>query len=493
MEELLQAPTERVGDAIVVPAVLANQFELKVGLLNLVNAILFQGFKNDDPHSHIRRFTKITQTIKLNQVPYDIIKLILFPFSLERADRTWLEKEPLNSITTWNDLVSKFVNQFFPPSRTTNLQNDITNFQQKYSETSSEAWERFKDLQRKCPHHGFSTLRQIDTFYNGQAAGDFIQGDVYAATGNYNAGGPLPSNTIPNPREDIKVITTRSGITLAGPSVPSPNPSPSSKELEQDPEMTMDQMFKKLHFNVSFAEALAYMLKYAKMLKDLLSNKEKLLKLANTPLNENCQVVLLKKLPEKLGDPSKFLIPCDFSELEECMALDDLGADINLMPLSVWKKLMLPELIPTRVTLELANRSVSYPAGIAEDVFVQVGKFTFPADFVVVYYDHGNESINLIDIIDTTCEDYFLEVLNVQKSIHPLSGSPTPSSDPIVASPSLSLTLFEDSEFFLEETEAFLALDSIPPYIDNGIYDSKGDILFLENLLKDELPERGTV
>ncbi|GKD21108.1 reverse transcriptase domain-containing protein, partial [Tanacetum coccineum] len=139
MEELLQAPIEGVGDAIVVPAVLANQFELKIGLLNLVTAISFHGFENDDPHSHIRRFTKITQTIKLNQVPHDIIKLILFPFSLEGAARTWLEKEPPNSITTWNDLVSKFVNQFFPPSRTTNLRNDITNSQQKYDSLNSAA------------------------------------------------------------------------------------------------------------------------------------------------------------------------------------------------------------------------------------------------------------------------------------------------------------------------------------------------------------------
>ncbi|GJZ55006.1 hypothetical protein Tco_0610199 [Tanacetum coccineum] len=105
MEELLQAPTDGVGDAIVVPPVLASQFELKIGLLNLVTAISFHGFENDDPHSHIRRFTKITQTIKLNQVPHDVIKLILFPFSLEGAARTWLEKEPPNSITTWNDLV----------------------------------------------------------------------------------------------------------------------------------------------------------------------------------------------------------------------------------------------------------------------------------------------------------------------------------------------------------------------------------------------------
>ncbi|GJR24147.1 reverse transcriptase domain-containing protein [Tanacetum coccineum] len=183
------------------------------------------------------------------------------------------------------------------------------------------------------------------------------------------------------------------------------------------------------------------------------------------------------------------------------------------------------------MTLELANRSVAYPARIVEDVFVQVGKFTFPANFGFVDYDvdpriplilgrpflrtacalvdvyveelilrvgnekltfnanrtskyshkHGNESINLIDIIDTTCEDHFHEVLNVQKSIHPLSGSPTPSSDPVVASLSPSLTSFGVSDSLLEETDAFLTLDSIPPEIDNGIYDSDGDIFLLKN------------
>nr|GEY15795.1 reverse transcriptase domain-containing protein [Tanacetum cinerariifolium] len=154
MEELLQAPAVGIGDAIVVPHILANQFKLKIGMLNLVTAISFYDFANDDPHSHIRKFTKITQTIKLNQVPHDIIKLILFSFSLEGPARTWLENKPLNSITTWNDLVSKFVNQFFPPSRTTNLRNEITRFQQKFDESFSEAWERFKDLLNKCPHHG---------------------------------------------------------------------------------------------------------------------------------------------------------------------------------------------------------------------------------------------------------------------------------------------------------------------------------------------------
>ncbi|GJX94876.1 reverse transcriptase domain-containing protein [Tanacetum coccineum] len=122
------------------------------------------------------------------------------------------------------------------------------------------------------------------------------------------------------------------------------------------------------------------------MLKSLLSNKDKLLELSNTPLNENCSAVILKKLPEKLGDPRKFLIPCGFSELK-CKALADLGASINLMPLSVWKKLGLPELISTGMALELANRAICTPTGIARDVFVPVGKFTFPVDFVIVDYE----------------------------------------------------------------------------------------------------------
>ncbi|GKC96188.1 reverse transcriptase domain-containing protein, partial [Tanacetum coccineum] len=148
----------------------------------------------------------------------------------------------------------------------------------------------------------------------------------------------------------------------------------------------------------------------------------------NTPLNENCSAIILKKLPKKLGDPGKFLIPCDFSELEKCMALADLGASINLMPLSVWKKFMLLELVPTRMTLELANRSVAYPAGITKDVFMHMGKFIVP-----------------------TYDDHFPEVLKVQKSIYTLSGSPTPSSDPIFASLSPSLTPFGDSDLLLEE------------------------------------------
>nr|GFB23448.1 reverse transcriptase domain-containing protein [Tanacetum cinerariifolium] len=112
------------------------------------------------------------------------------------------------------------------------------------------------------------------------------------------------------------------------------------------------------------------------MLKALIFNKEKLQELANTPLNENCLAVILKKLPKKLGDPGKFLIPCGFSELK-CKALADLGASINLMPLFVWKNLGLPDLIPTRMTLELANRAICTPDEITRHVFVPVGKSHF--------------------------------------------------------------------------------------------------------------------
>nr|GEW18968.1 copia protein [Tanacetum cinerariifolium] len=137
----------------------------------------------------------------------------------------------------------------------------------------------------------------------------------------------------------------------------------------------------------SFADALLLMPKFASTIKSLLANKDKLFELAKVPLNENCSGMLLKKLSEKLGDPGKFLIPCDFPRMEVCHALADLGASINLMPLSIWKKVSLPKLTPTRMTLELADRSITHPKGVAEDVFVKVGKFHFPTDFVVVDFE----------------------------------------------------------------------------------------------------------
>ncbi|GJS61274.1 reverse transcriptase domain-containing protein [Tanacetum coccineum] len=181
-------------------------------------------------------------------------------------------------------------------------------------------------------------------------------------------------------------------------SAPMPNlkpsiPYPSRRNDERRREKANDQIekfyeiFKDLSFEISLTDALILMPKFASTLKALIGNKEKLSEMARTPLNEHCSAVILNKLPKKLRDPGKFLIPCDFPGMDECLALADLGASINLMPLSVWKKLSLPELTPTYMTLELADRSITQPIGIAEDVDVKVGKFQFLVDFVVVDFD----------------------------------------------------------------------------------------------------------
>nr|GEZ86833.1 DNA-directed DNA polymerase [Tanacetum cinerariifolium] len=236
------------------------------------------------------------------------------------------------------------------------------------------------------------------------------------------------------------------------------------------------QIFHDLHFDISFADALLLMPKFASTIKSLLANKDKLFELAKVPLNENCSAMLLKKLPEKLGDPGKFLISCDFLRMEVCHALADLGASINLTPLSIWKKLSLPELTPTLITLELADRSITRPKGVNEDVFVKVEKFHFPTDFVVVDFE-ANPRVPLIlgrsflrigrALIDVYREEITLRV-------------------PIVKSSSPTLTLFGESDFFLVKIKDFLNGDSIPTGIETFVYDPEGDILFLEKLLNED-------
>ncbi|GJY26803.1 reverse transcriptase domain-containing protein [Tanacetum coccineum] len=202
MSELLQAPTEGYGEAIVLPPIVAKIFELKVGLLKLVTLSQFHGFERDDPHSHIRWFNKITSILKYKNVPHEAIKLMLFPFSLEGAAQIWLEKESPRSIHTWEDLVSKFVNYFFPLSKTTNPKNDITNFQQRFDEMFSKVWDHYKDLLRKCTHHSFLELYQIDTFYNALTQSD--QDALNAA-----AGGNLLNRT---PRDALTIIENKSKV-----------------------------------------------------------------------------------------------------------------------------------------------------------------------------------------------------------------------------------------------------------------------------------------
>ncbi|GKA85180.1 reverse transcriptase domain-containing protein [Tanacetum coccineum] len=297
--------------------------------------------------------------------------------------------------------------------------------------------------------------------------------------------GSLPSNTVANPKGELKAITTRSGLVLDGPTVPMPPPFINPEEDECVEETLTDPEYGE--FTIKVPPPLIQKAKppsqrnfmihqrdpryphipypsrmnqekqkekdeYQKMLKSLLSNKEKLIELANTPLNENCSAVILKKLPEKLGDPGKFLIPCGFNELK-CKALADLGASINLMPLSICT-----------------------PVGIARDVFVPVGKFTFPADFVIVDYE-SDPRIPLIlgrpflwtarALINVHGEEMILHLFATN---HP-SGNPTSSltSYPDLTSPEVNDDIFDPEEDIIENLLNLDKTKDLPPYHESDL------------------------
>nr|GEV25504.1 reverse transcriptase domain-containing protein [Tanacetum cinerariifolium] len=231
MAQMLQAPIEGYEDAIVVPQINANNFELKQTLINFVQSNQFTG--RQDPHNHLRFFNKVTSTFRHPEVPNTTIKLLQFPFSLEGEARIWLDKEPPRSILTWEDLVSKFINQFFPPSKTTYLRNEITIFLQKPNETFNEAWERFKDLLRQCPHHGFSELHQLDTFYNALNPNDQDALDS-AAGGNFLDKIPRECLSIIESKSKVRYSRSRVTDVRANTNDPLSSSSPSNSfDLQQ--------------------------------------------------------------------------------------------------------------------------------------------------------------------------------------------------------------------------------------------------------------------
>nr|GEV37270.1 reverse transcriptase domain-containing protein [Tanacetum cinerariifolium] len=442
MAELLQAPTEGYIDAIVIPTILAENFEHKHDLLNLVTSKQFCGFEKEDPHAYIRWFNKITSMIKYKDMPNALIKLMLFSFSIEGVAWIWLEKEPPRSIVTWEYLVSKFINQFFPPSKPQISKMRLQIFSNDLINHSGNAGHCPSRVAHQVRPPGFSPAQ------NNQNRGN-----------NYNSG----NSTCRAPAQPTQAA--------------------------------------------SFSDALLYMPNFASTFTNLLSNKDKLFELANTLMNENCSTVILKKLPEKLGDPGKFLIPFNFPKIVECLVLVDLGASINLMPLSIWRKLSLPKLTPTHMILELAERSTTIPTDIAEDVFVKVGKFHFLADLIVFDYVvdprvplilgrpflrtaralidvYGEELALRVSDEAITFKEYSQEVLGFSSNFE--SGNPTPTSEPIIAKSPPSLTPFEGGNFILEEIEAYLASDSLPPGIDDAEFNPEGDIHLIEEILNND-------
>nr|GEY13402.1 reverse transcriptase domain-containing protein [Tanacetum cinerariifolium] len=542
------------------------------------------GLKND----------MIQQSIKVNGVTDDALRLYLFPHSLTHHATAC---ESSSSITSSSDTKIAALKAEMAEINKNLIRVLQVNQQVKAVTPNCETCGGPHSF-TNCP----ATVGQTQNVYAARA----YQGNSYQPQGNRNllsyrsdnylehqfmktntalssGSRTLPGNTITNPKEELKGITTLSGTAYQGPTIPTtssslplvveheteatkdtvpPTNNGSTKDVQPSVVQTKSpiqnsepivafinepiaapvsaskpnqrpsipyqsrlhdqklfdkandqrdkffQIFKDLNFNISFTDALILMLKFGPTIKTLLTNKDKLFELARTPLNEHCSKVLLKKLPEKLGDPDKFLIPCDFSGMAEGLALADLGASINLMPLSV----------------------------VAEDVFIKVGTFHFPADFVVVDFNAdprvplilkrsflkteralidvfngeltlrvGKESItfnldqtsrysanyndmtaNRIDVIDIACEEYSQEVLGFSDVI--ASGNPTPYYDLIVSTTSPTLTPFGESDFLLEEVDAFLALNDDPTLLEvnQSYFDPEEDILLLEAFLNDD-------
>ncbi|GJV95901.1 reverse transcriptase domain-containing protein [Tanacetum coccineum] len=648
MAQLLQAPTEGYEDAIVIPEINAN-FELKHGLINLVQNKQFFGHDKEDPHAHIRYFNKITSTMRFPDIPSTSIKLMLFPFSLEdtfynalnandqdslnsAAGGNFLDKMPreclkiienVAALTTevselknmmktmlidkqkaqapvpvkaveqscvtcggahsyrncpttdgniYRDNIQEYVSQAaaanfnqgntnsrppmvanqirppgFPPIQNNQNrfnqnqgnnfnQNRGTNFNQNRGNnfyqgqvyqppTSQPPVYQAQPYQATAPQMQGVSKTDFENYVkandailrNMQNQGQGLQNQmtnltemlskfVNSNTASSSNSGSLPSNTVTNPKEDLKGITTRSGTAYQGPTILFlllKRNDEKHRENANEQKEKFYEIFKDMSFEISFMDALTLMPKFASTLKALIRNKEKLSEMARTPLNEHCSAIILNKLPEKLGDPDRFLIPCKFLGMDECLALADLGASINLMPFSVWKKLNLPNLTPTCMTLELADRSISRPIGIAKDVNVKVGVFQFPADFVVVDFEPDprvplilgrcflKTSRALIDVYEG--ELTLREVLGFLDVI--ASVNPTPYYDPIVSNSSSTLTPFRDSDFLLlEEADAFLALAD-DPTSPKGILSSKecqlnkrGSFLRMSNIISGTIP-----
>nr|GEY28677.1 reverse transcriptase domain-containing protein [Tanacetum cinerariifolium] len=452
MAQLLQAPTEGYEDAIVIPEIAATNFELKHGFIELRCGWKF-----------------------LDKMPSECLKIIESK-SKVRQSRA---KAVVDKVNT--------------SSSTPAISSDVAELKDMVIALLLD-----KKNQSSAPAPSLTP-----------ALIKAVEPNCVTCGGS----GTLLGNTITNPKEDLKV----SEPVVAPVSAPMSNLKPSVPyPLRRDNERRRDQaneqikkfyeIFKDMSFKISFTDALILMPKFSSTLKALIGNKEKLSEMARTPMNEHCSTIILNKLPKKLGDPGKFLIPFEFPGMDECLALADLGASINPMPLSIWEGLSLPELTLTCMTLELADRSVYKPIGIAKDVSVKVGVFHFPADFVVVDFEPDprvplilgrcflKTDRALIDVhkgkltlrIENEAITYNLDQTSrYSANYDQMTANKIDATDMTYEEYSQEVLGFSD---LLREANAFLSLEDDPdsPKFDPFYYDPKGDILLLEAILNSE-------
>nr|GFA51068.1 reverse transcriptase domain-containing protein [Tanacetum cinerariifolium] len=485
------------------------------------------------PMADNRTMEELLQAPTKGDAPNDVIKLMMFPYSLEGSVRIWYDKEPPISILTWKDLVNKFVNYFFLPRKPpTSKIKSLVSLKDSRRHLERHGNDLRKWLER-ASHHGFTELAQIDTFYNGLNDND--QDSLNAA-----AGGNLLSKTT---REAFQIFENKAKVRY---SRNKPNVSRMNLTSRENASKTDDRIDKLADQILTLVDIFAKKVVIPAPIKAVEescvtyggphayyncpntdSNQPSVCVATGTynqvapqnrasnymappgfaPVQNNSQnrfnqnqgqgsnfnrgTMLLKNLLEKLGDPDKFLVSCDFSRMD----------------------LSLPELTPTRMTLELADRSITHPKGVAEDVFVKVRKLHFSIDFVVVDFEadprvllilgrsflrtghalidvyeeeitlqvndkaitfnlnqttrysstYDDLSVNRIDIIDVAREEYAQEILGFSNNSS--GGNPTSTCEPILFDSSLSLTPFEGSDFILEEIEAYLKDESISPEI----------------------------
>nr|GEX04371.1 retrovirus-related Pol polyprotein from transposon TNT 1-94 [Tanacetum cinerariifolium] len=544
MAELLRAPTKGYEDAIVITEIAANNFKLKHGLINLVQNKQFFGHDKEDPHAHIHYFNNITSTTRIPNVPRFIELRCEWKFLGQNAPR--MLENYREQVKVRQTRAKAVVAKVSTSSSTPAISSDVAELKDmvrallldKKNQSSAPApsltHALVKAVEPNCVTCGGTYSYQNCPTTSRNVYRDNIREYVSQATAaNYNQGntgfrpqmvanqirplGILPSNTITNPKKDLKGITTRSGVAYQGPTIPTPSkqgtevtkgqvqtpssqstapiqplviqsktqtrvsepvvvpvsvpmpnlkpsiPYPSRRDNERRPNQANEQIekfyeiFKDMSFEISFTDALILMPKFASTLKALIGNKEKL-------------------------------------RMDECLALANLGASINLMPLSVWEGLSLPKLTLTFMTLKLTDCSVSKPIDIAKDVSVKVGVFHFPADFVVVDFEPDPENEAICYNLDQTlrylanynqitankigviCEVYSQEVLGFSDTT--ASGNPTPYVDLIVSTMSPTLTLFRDSVRSKDDPNS----TEFNPFY----YDPEGDILLLEAILNSE-------
>ncbi|GKA81845.1 reverse transcriptase domain-containing protein, partial [Tanacetum coccineum] len=450
MAQMLQAPIEGLKDVIVVPPINANNFELK--------------------HP---------------EVPNTSVKLLLFPFSLDGEARDWLDKEPPRSILTWDDLVSKFINQYFPPSKTTYYRNEIITFYQKPNEAFNEAWERFKGLLRQCPHHGFSELHQLDTFYNSLNSNDQDALDS-AAGGNFLDKMPQEGLAIIESKSKVRYSRSRANDSRVSTDAPLSNSSPSNNSFD------MQQIAASLEDKMTIK------------MNQMMNQMKALVVTTPAPVKAVEEAITTRSGVSYDRPP----IPPPVVEKESEVTKDtELPSTEDIQP---------PPLIhehtkdkePIKEPSFVANKgkpNLPYPSRLNKQKIREKGMiywlqkfmdifriFTFALKFRGCSHSYAKVCSDKVDLIDVyVLTEYSQEVLGFSDSV--AYNNPSPHFDPIVSTSSPTLTPFDESDFLLfEEADAFIAIDDEPvsPVFNATYYDPEGDILILEALLNnDPLPQ----